>query len=85
MIINVYTVHTHRRYSKDMDTAARGEQYMYTVTIQLHNTIQTLTNLPLERAIVYKRRWRKRGVEVSITKQECISGVCAVTWHPKHS
>jgi hypothetical protein len=57
---------------------------MYTVTFtdRNHNT-HTLTNLPLERAIVWARRYKKRGHQAIITKQEnCLRDTCEVTWRP---
>lgn len=43
--------------------------YYITWTDKQHN-LHTITNLPLERAIMYVRRYRKRGIQIVITKQE---------------
>jgi hypothetical protein len=57
---------------------------MYTVTIHHTKYTETLTDLPLERALVYKRRYARRGCDVSLTRQDipdsCINGACEVTW-----
>lgn len=66
---------------------------MYTVSYEAHKQTVTMTDLTLERAIVYKKRMKRRGVIVNITDQdnthaarsnvvECRDGVCGFSWHP---